>query len=304
VEVPLPWERLLWRGRSLAPSGGRYALTDFRLVRTDDNRSDEIAIQDIADVQRVQSFVDRIARTSTLIVKPRRDNRQPLVVTHIRRGAQLAALLELLAGDPHVSIDPVAVEATLAWEPPSSRAAYGEVFAVLVIVLLGILAVVGGLHGKASAVAYAPDDPIYPGGTKRDRASIVSFMESTVMPWAREALAPIKGGSGRVSCETCHGENAGQRAWRMPAVAALPKPDLVTLGWETYSTGMDAQMRNAIYGYLAESENQAKAVYMREVIMPGMARLLHRPSYDFTKPYDYNRTVNAFGCYHCHLVRD
>ena len=41
---------------------------------------------------------------------------------------------------------------------------------------------------------------------------------------------------------------------------------------------MDAQMRNAIYGYFAESDKQAKAAYMREVVMPGMARLLHRPA--------------------------
>ena len=40
-------------------------------------------------------------------------------------------------------------------------------------------------------------------------------------------------------------------------------------------------MRNAIYGYLAESDNQAKAAYMREVVMPGMARLLHRPGLRF-----------------------
>jgi hypothetical protein len=65
---------------------------------------------------------------------------------------------------------------------------------------------------------------------------------------------------------------------------------------------MDAQMRNAIYGYLAESDKQTKAAYMREVVMPGMARLLKRPAYDFTKPYEYNRSVLAFGCYHCHRV--
>jgi hypothetical protein len=61
-------------------------------------------------------------------------------------------------------------------------------------------------------------------------------------------------------------------------------------------------MRNAIYGYLAESGKQAKAAYMREVVLPGMAGLLHRPPYDFTRPYEYNRSRLAFGCYHCHLV--
>jgi hypothetical protein len=88
----------------------------------------------------------------------------------------------------------------------------------------------------------------------------------------------------------------------MPAVAALPEPDVRLLGLETYPTGADAQVRNAIYGYRAQPDNQAKAAYMREVVMPGMARLLHRSAYDFTKSYEHNRTLLAFGCYHCHKV--
>ena len=66
---------------------------------------------------------------------------------------------------------------------------------------------------------------------------------------------------------------------------------------------MDPQMRNAIYGYLAESDNQARAGYMRDVVLPGMARLLHRPPYDFTLPYKFNRERDAFGCYHCHRIQ-
>ena len=66
---------------------------------------------------------------------------------------------------------------------------------------------------------------------------------------------------------------------------------------------MDAQMRNAIYGYVADSGKLAKAAYMREVVVPGMAALLHRPAYDFTRSYEFNRSRNALGCYHCHRVR-
>jgi hypothetical protein len=84
--------------------------------------------------------------------------------------------------------------------------------------------------------------------------------------------------------------------------AALPLPVVRERGWETYHGGMDAQMRNAIYGYVAESDNQAKAAYMREIVVPGIARLLHRPAYDFTRSYDYNRSRRALGCYHCHRV--
>jgi hypothetical protein len=128
-------------------------------------------------------------------------------------------------------------------------------------------------------------------------------MNTDVMPWARAALGPIKGGAERVTCETCHGANAEAREWRMPGVAALPLPDVKDEGWERYSAAMDEQMRNAIYGYTAESEKQHRAAYMREVIVPGMARLLHRPAYDFTRTYEYNRSRFAFGCYHCHRVK-
>jgi hypothetical protein len=42
---------------------------------------------------------------------------------------------------------------------------------------------------------------------------------------------------------------------------------------------------------------------MREIVMPGMAALLHRPPYDFTRSYEHNQSRNALGCYHCHRVR-
>ena len=124
------------------------------------------------------------------------------------------------------------------------------------------------------------------------------------MPWARATLGRLKGGADHVTCETCHGAQGRARGWQMPAVAALPQPEsCATAAGKPTRRGMDAQMRNAIYGYLAESDNQAKAAYMREVVMPGMARLLHRPAYDFTRPYEYNRTQHALGCYHCHQVQ-
>ena len=109
---------------------------------------------------------------------------------------------------------------------------------------------------------------------------------------------------GDVRGRPCHGKTPARHDWQMPAVSALPIPEVTEAGWEIYSAGMNTQMRNAIYGYLAESDNQSKAAYMREVVLPGMARLLHRPAYDFTRTYGFNRTRNAFGCYHCHNVRD
>jgi len=171
------------------------------------------------------------------------------------------------------------------------------------VALVAAIAVAVGVRGRAASATYSADDAIYPNGEKRDEASIIAFMEAEVMPWARTVIGPLKGGPGRITCETCHGPAQGDGRWQRPAVAALPEPAVVFRGWETYSEKMDAQTRNAIYGYIAESDNQTKAAYMREVVMPGMAALLHRPAYDFTKPYAYNRSHLAFGCYHCHQVK-
>jgi hypothetical protein len=308
VNVPLPWERLLWTGRPLrfaaATAGERLLLTDFRLVHLSAARADEIALDDIGEIRRTESRLDRLLGTSTLVIHATRENIAPLVLTRVRRGAQLAAILDLLAADPKARRDEHAVRAALTWEPrPHVASRRSAIAAVAMIIALGAFSVaLAALRGRTTSVAYDADDRVVPGGVKRSRAEIIQFMERDVMPWARVTLGRIKGGPDRVTCETCHGANATQRDWRMPAVAALPQPDVKERGWETYSGSMDAQMRNAIYGYLAESDNQAKAAYMREFVVPGMASLLHRSAYDFTKPYGYNRARNALGCYHCHRV--
>jgi hypothetical protein len=307
VNVPLPWERVLWSGRPRRPralAGERYVLTDFRLVRVAHGRATEIILSDVGDIRCSQTPLDRLLNTSTLVVHSRVRDVAPIVLVGVARGAALAALLELLSGDPRVSIDSRDVNAALRWEPNASAAdnPYSQVLGAVAIIVIAMFGVVIGLHGNTRPETYSSDDPIAPGGIKRDRGEIVRFMESEVMPWARATLGRIKGGPDRVTCETCHGADAVQRDWRMPSVGALPQPDVKEHGWETYGGNMDAQMRNAIYGYLAESEKQTKATYMREVVMPGMARLLRRPAYDFTQPYDYNRSRRALGCYHCHRV--
>lgn len=307
-DLLLPWERLLWSSRPwrLRPrlGGERYLLTDVRLVRVARGAGalDELALDDIADVHRQESRLDRLLGTSSVIVHGRR-HAAPIVLTSVRRGAQLAALLELLAGEPHLPLDPDLVRQTLAWEPRPLAGFLREALGGLIAVLLAISGVVIGLRGRAATISYTPDDAIAPNGVKKSQAEIRRFMESAVMPWARVALGRLKGGPDRITCETCHGADASARNWQMPAVSALPLPDVRERGWETYSAGMDAQMRNAIYGYVAGEDNQAKAGYMREIVVPGMAQLLHRPAYDFTKTYEFNRTRNAFGCYHCHRVR-
>ena len=304
--VLLPWERRLWSSRpwrfSLRLLGERYLLTDFRLLRITRAGIAELALDDVGEIHRSESAAGRVLGTSTIAVHPRTGG-APLILTAVRRGGQLAALLELLAGDPRAPREADAVRSALAWEPRHPSLDLRPALAGFVGVLVAIAAVAIGLHGTSVAATYAEDDALAPGGEKRSEADIIRFMEAEVMPWARLTFGRLKGGADRVTCETCHGAHAQARGWRMPAVAALPQPDVRDRGWETYKTKIDAQMRNAIYGYLAESDNQAKAAYMRETVVPGMSRLLHRPPYDFTQSYEYNRSRRALGCYHCHQVQ-
>ena len=305
----LPWERLLWSGRpwriSRRLSGERYLLTDFRLLRATRRATAdaELSLEDIGDIHRTQSSVDRLLGTSTIAVHAKRGHGEPLLLVSVRRSGQLAALLELLAGDPRAPRDAETVRGALAWEPRTPSLDLRGTLAGFLGVLIAIVALAAGLHGKTTTITFAPDDAIEPGGAKRSEAEIVRFMEAEIMPWARATLGPLKGGADRVTCETCHGAQGRARRWRMPAVAALPQPDVRDRGWERYNANIDAQIRNAIYGYLAESDNQAKAGYMREVVLPGMSRLLHRPPYDFTQSYEFNRSRRALGCYHCHQVQ-
>ena len=106
MEFPLPWERLLWRGHSLLPPRTHSTvLTDFGWCESRTAREDELAIYDLGGVQTTRSWVDRLLGTSTLIVTARDDRRSPLVLRHIRRGAEVAAVLELLVSEPHQTLD-------------------------------------------------------------------------------------------------------------------------------------------------------------------------------------------------------
>ena len=305
-QVLLPWEQLLWSSRpwrlSRVLAGEQYLLTDFRLLHLTAAGISELALDDVGDIHRTETAVDRALGTSTIAVHPVAGG-APLTLAGVRRGVQLAALLELLAGDPRAPREAEAVRAALAWEPRTPTLDLRRAVAGFIGVLITIVGVVFGLHGTAVTATYAADDALAPNGEKRAQEDIIRFMEDEVMPWARVTFGRLKGGPDRVSCETCHGARPSSRGWQMPAVAALPQPEIRDRGWEIYKTNIDSQMRNAIYGYLAGSDNQAKAGYMREVVVPGMSRLLHRPAYDFTQSYEYNRSRRALGCYHCHQVQ-
>lgn len=290
---PLPFEHVRWRTR-------RFALSDFRFVTLrGDIVTSEIAIHDIAGIAVEPSIAERLTGIGTLVVRSGRPGDGELRLRRLRGARKQALKLELYVAETRgLPPDDLArLPLTSFWSmPPSIR--LPAIVAAPIVVLLGVTAVGISLSGHAVRVTYPADDAIRPGGARRPTAEIVAFMESAVMPWARETLAPVVG-RGRVTCETCHGPQAASRGWAMPAVRALPEPAVRAMA---QTAGSDAQVRNALHGYLAEEDNQARAAYMRGVITPGMAKLLRRPAYDFAQTYEYNRSRAAFGCYHCHQV--
>lgn len=291
----LPWEHVRLRTR-------RYAVTDFRIVTLRRGRvSGEIALHDIASITVAASALTRATSLGTLVISPARSEDPALRIARVANVRQAALKLNLLLGDirgipPGDNMEHLPMPSI--WRVPTSE----HLRIVLVgpaLLLITVAVVVIGLSGHTVQVAYGPDDPIRPNGVKRSRADIEAFMEHEVMPFARHALEPIVG-KGNVRCETCHGPDGKGRNWAMPAVSALPEP---TVRRVAAAAGSDSQIRNALHGYLAESDNQRKADRMRGVVMPGMAALLRRPVYDFSHSYEENRERAAFGCYHCHMVQ-
>src|SRR5262249_45975342 len=141
----------------------------------------------------------------------------------------------------------------LEWEPRTESPAVRRVIAGTAAAVIAIFAVAIRLSGTSAGITYRSDDEIYPRGHKKSHDEIVKFMETDVMPWATVALRPIVGAK-PVTCETCHGDRPDARDWQMPSVAALPAPEFRRLAWEHSAVTIDAQLRNAIYGYFAESD--------------------------------------------------
>lgn len=309
-DFPLAWERLLWSGQPgwfnrAVRLGERYYVTDFRaVIRRGDRTIAELALHDLARVDLRQTRSQRLRGTSTVVLHPK-GHQQVLEFADIKKGPQLALVLELLATHPAgFELNSSIVNDTLGPGAPELFDHRPPWIALLIaaVALSALSAIITANHRPPPPIAYPIDDAIYPAGRKRSRSEIVAFMQNEVMPFARQALGPIVGGSQNVTCLTCHGEDAEARHWQMPAVRALPEPDFRWGGMERYASVVDSQMRNAVYGYLAEDTKQHRAAHMRGVVMPGMARLLRRPPYDFTQTYSYNRARFAFGCYHCHMV--
>jgi hypothetical protein len=302
-----PWERVFWSSSPASSAlhfGCEYALSDLRVVvRRRGRVVQEIALDDIAAVRLEQNWCQRLAATSTVRIRSRRAGRV-VTLRNIHHGPQLALILQLLATDRvGALLDAEFVATALGPGAPHLLRPNQGLLAIATLAFVLIFVVVGvARHDTLAPVTYGADDPIAPGGHRRSTSEITAFMKGEVMPFARRALAPVVGGADHVKCETCHGDDAEARHWRMPGVRALPEPEVRWAGMEHAGFWLDPQMRNAVYGYLAEEGKLPTAAYMRGVVMPGMAKVMHRPPYDFTKSYGYNRAHVAVGCYHCHLV--
>jgi hypothetical protein len=309
---PLAWEQVLWSASPAFPvrlwhPRTEYAFTNFRLVVRRGHRTvKELALDDIESVTLTQTRLQRASGTSTVHAFSKRDG-SALRLADIHHGPQLALVLQLrvteLFGDDTKSLDAEFFRTALAPGAPAllhPRHGLAVAATLAVALLFGIVGF--ARHSGLPPVVYAFDDSIVPHGSRRSTEEIVAFMERDVMPFARQALGPIVGGADNVTCETCHGADARQRNWQMPGVRALPEPELRLAGLERAEHWVDPQVRNAVYGYLAGEDKQSVASYMRQVVMPGMAKLMHRPPYDFAQSFGFNRSRAAVGCYHCHLV--
>jgi len=289
---PLPFEQVRWRTR-------RFAVSDFRFVLFSHKRvAREIALHDISTIEVEPSILERLTGIGAVRLSSARPHDQGIRIPRLWAARRTALRLELFVSETRglpPADDVARLPLSSFWSIPSSLKLQAAV-AAPVVLLLTLVGVGIGLSGHTVPMTYPPDDAIRPSGQKRPEAEIALFMQREVMPWAREAFAPVVGRN-RVTCELCHGEDAKARGWTMPAVRALPEPSVRAMA---QAAGSDAEVRNALHGYLAEGDNQAVAAYMRGVIVPGMAKLLHRPAYDFAQTYEYNRSRAAFGCYHCH----
>jgi hypothetical protein len=267
---------------------------------------DEMLIDEIDGLTVRAGALQRLRQRRNVEVARRGPRHEPpLTLRGLSRRQALALVQQVVGrGTAELEIDAALVEDAVRAAAPVRRRAV----AVAALATLAVLTLAIQLRGSETAIVYPSHDAIYhPNGVRREAAEIVRFMERDVMPWARRMLGPVVGGADRVSCATCHGSDGEARGWAMPAVAELPYPKVRAGGLggvERYAwPSSDPQLRNAVYADLAQDDRQATAGYMRRVVMPGMARLLGRPAYDFARSYQSNRTRLAFGCYHCHRVK-
>ena len=63
------------------------------------------------------------------------------------------------------------------------------------------------------------------------------------------------------------------------------------------------RLHNAVVGDASDNDSAPTAEYMRRVVLLAMSARLNRTVYDRSRPCKDNRTRSAFGCYHCHRLK-
>ena len=197
-----------------------------------------------------------------------------------------------------------AARATMTWEPRIRTAGAREALTAIAVMLVALVAVAVGLHGKSRAIAYPEDDAIYPKGEKKDRQEIVRFMERTVMPWARVALAPDHGviGTSHVRhlprCPT-GAERLAHAGSRDAATARDPRGRLGALRRRhgRADAQRDLRLRRpppTTWSAPLTCERWSCPAWLPSSTVPPTISL---------ERTEYNREQFAFGCYHCHKVK-
>lgn len=134
-------------------------------------------------------------------------------------------------------------------------------------------------ESHAAADAAAPAEKPGPSFHDMDHDARAQFMKDAVMPKMRAAFTGWEPDEFRdMKCAACHGAGAKDKTFKMPN-PKLPKLPSDPAGWAA----------------LAAEEPEAMK-FMKEVVVPEMAKLLGE------EPYD-PATQKGFGCFECHTAK-
>ena len=156
----------------------------------------------------------------------------------------------------------------------------------LLVVSLGLAGLLGATTLAAAAEAEPPKAPspeAVAAGKKIDWAKMdenakKQYMKKTVLPMMKKLFVAFdKKHYSNMSCQTCHGEKASEKKFKMPN-AELPK--------------LPAPTDRA--GFMALQQKKPEAAkFMGTQVKPTMAALLGKTEWSPTTP-------EGFGCYACH----
>jgi hypothetical protein len=138
----------------------------------------------------------------------------------------------------------------------------------------------GALAGGCD-VADVPPDPPEVAWKDMNRSQRVDYMSTVVVPRMKEIYQrfdPVR--FARFDCTTCHGNQVGADAFKMPAAAVRPLP--------ATPAAFEAKLA-------AEPTWPRWTQFMVEEVEPPMAAMLGQPLWDATKP-----EAPGFSCQACH----